>query len=72
MTKPIHFEQSISELEAIVAQLEQGELSLEDSLKQFEKGITAVRHCQTLLKKAEKKIELLSVTSVDMDTQSDD
>ncbi|WP_370446994.1 exodeoxyribonuclease VII small subunit [Legionella feeleii] len=37
MTKPIHFEKTMIELEEIVMQLEKGELSLEDSLKQFEK-----------------------------------
>jgi len=63
MTKPIHFEKSIAELEAIVMQLEKGELSLEDSLKQFEKGITLARACQETLSQAEQKIELLSATN---------
>ncbi|MDP3562013.1 MAG: exodeoxyribonuclease VII small subunit [Legionellaceae bacterium] len=61
MTKPIQFETSIAELEAIVMQLEKGELSLEDSLKQFEKGITLARTCQETLNNAEQKIELLSI-----------
>ncbi len=60
MTKPVHFEKSIAELEAIVMQLEKGELSLEDSLKQFEKGITLARKCQETLNKAEQTIETLS------------
>ncbi|MDP3705174.1 MAG: exodeoxyribonuclease VII small subunit [Legionellaceae bacterium] len=63
MTKPIPFEQSIAELEAIVMQLEKGELSLDDSLKQFEKGITLARTCQETLNQAEQKIELLSTTN---------
>lgn len=60
MTKTIHFEKSISELESIVMQLEKGELSLEDSLKQFEKGITLARKCEDTLNKAEQKIEMLA------------
>ena len=60
MTKPIHFEQSFTELETIVSQLEKGELSLEDALKQFEKGIQLAQKCQTLLNEAEQKIELLT------------
>lgn len=60
MTKPIPFETSIQELETIVNQLEKGELSLEDSLKQFEKGITLVRSCQETLNQAEQRIEYIS------------
>ena len=60
MNKGIHFEQSISELEEIVKQLEKGELSLDDSLKQFEKGIHLARCCQEVLNQAEQKIELLT------------
>ena len=60
MSKTIHFEQSITELETIVGQLEKGELPLEDSLKQFEKGIQLAQKCQTILTQAEQKIEMLS------------
>lgn len=62
MTKKINFEQSIDELEQIVNQLEKGELSLDESLKQFEKGIGLARRCQDVLTKAEQKIETLSQT----------
>ena len=62
MTKPIHFEKSIAELQDIVSQLEKGELSLESSLKQFEKGITIARKCQDILSQAEQKVELLTAT----------
>lgn len=72
MTKTIHFEKSISELEAIVIQLEKGELSLENSLKQFEKGITLARKCEDTLNKAEQKIELLSAIKTTDDGHSDD
>ena len=59
-TKVIHFEQSIEELEHIVGQLEKGELPLEDSLKQFEKGINLAQKCQKILNQAEQKIEMLT------------
>ena len=62
MTKPIQFEKSMTELQTIVMQLEKGELSLEESLKQFEKGITLARKCQDVLNQAEQKIEILSAT----------
>ncbi len=60
MTKPAQFEKSLTDLESIVKALEKGELSLDDALKQFEKGIVLARNCQTLLAQAEQKIEQLS------------
>jgi exodeoxyribonuclease VII small subunit len=72
MIKPIHFEKSIAELEAIVTQLEKGELSLEDALKQFEKGITLARKCQETLNQAEQKIELLSAATTSTDGNTDE
>lgn len=54
-----NFEQALTELEAIVERMEKGELTLEDSLAQFERGITLARSCQEALKKAEQKVELL-------------
>ena len=72
MTKPIHFEKSIAELEAIVTQLEKGELSLEDSLKQFEQGIILARKCQETLNQAEQKIEMLSAVSTSTDGTTDE
>lgn len=53
------FETSLAELEAIVEKLEQGDLSLDDSLKQFERGVQLTRACQTALKQAEQKVEIL-------------
>ena len=72
VTKPVHFEKSIAELQAIVTQLEKGELSLEMSLKQFEKGITIVRQCQDILTQAEQKVEKLSATKPSMPGNSND
>jgi exodeoxyribonuclease VII small subunit len=72
MTKPVHFEKSIAELETIVMQLEKGELSLDESLKQFEKGISLARKCEETLTKAEQKIEGLSAIKTPMDDAIDD
>ena len=54
------FEEGIAELEAIVAQLEGGELSLEKSLALFEKGTAKLKKLTAILDEAEKKIEVLS------------
>lgn len=54
------FEQALSELEALVERMEQGELSLEQSLKDFERGIELTRACQGALKEAEQKVHLLT------------
>lgn len=53
------YEQALEELERIVAELEQGQLSLEDSLSKFERGIALVRLCDRKLKSAEMKVEKL-------------
>lgn len=53
------FEKDLEALEGIVAALEEGGLSLDDALKQFESGITLARRCEKALSNAEKKIEVL-------------
>lgn len=53
------FEFALEELEQIVEQLESGELSLEDSLSAFEKGVGLVKLCNQKLNEVEKKIEML-------------
>lgn len=53
------FEAALEQLEELVASMEDGELSLEDSLKAFEKGIKLTRECQTALKNAEQKVHVL-------------
>jgi exodeoxyribonuclease VII small subunit len=53
------FEKSLKELEALVTKMEQGNLSLEESLQQFERGIQLTRNCQQALKEAEQKVEIL-------------
>jgi exodeoxyribonuclease VII small subunit len=54
------FEAALAELEAIVQRLEQGELPLEESLRQFERGVVLTRSCQKALLQAEEKIRVLS------------
>ncbi|HAJ76583.1 MAG TPA: exodeoxyribonuclease VII small subunit [Gammaproteobacteria bacterium] len=53
------FEQALEDLEELVSAMEQGDLSLEDSLQAFEKGIKLTRECQTALKNAEQKVQVL-------------
>ena len=53
------FEAALEELEELVSSMEDGELSLEESLGAFEKGIKLTRECQTALKNAEQKVQVL-------------
>jgi exodeoxyribonuclease VII small subunit len=57
--KPKTFESSLEELERIVRDLEQGDLSLEKSLELFEQGVKLSRDCQERLNEAERRIEIL-------------
>jgi len=53
------FEQSLTELEALVTKLEQGDVPLEEALKTFERGVALTRQCQTALRTAQQKVEVL-------------
>ena len=53
------FETALNELETLVERMEGGEASLEDSLKDFERGIELTRSCQAALTEAEQKVEIL-------------
>ena len=55
----VNFDKALDELESIVEDLESGDLSLEDSLKSFEKGIKLARKCQEQLSKAELQVQKL-------------
>ncbi|MBB6342385.1 exodeoxyribonuclease VII small subunit [Pseudomonas fluvialis] len=55
----LDFEQSLSELQALVERLESGELPLEESLSAFEQGIRLTRDCQSALTQAEQKVQIL-------------
>ncbi|WJW76231.1 exodeoxyribonuclease VII small subunit [Thiohalobacter sp. IOR34] len=56
---PPDFEKTLAELEALVEKMEQGDMSLEESLKSFERGIQLTRSCQQALQAAEQKVEQL-------------
>jgi exodeoxyribonuclease VII small subunit len=57
------FEDSLAELEKLVNQLEQGDISLEDSLMSFERGVNLTRTCQKALQEAEQKVQILIETN---------
>jgi len=57
--KSVNLEKALSELEKLVEEMEQGNLSLEESLKRFEKGIALTSDCQETLQKAELKVQEL-------------
>ena len=54
----MNFETALAQLNTLVEQMEKGGLSLEQSLESYEQGLSLVRHCQTLLKNAEQKIQI--------------
>jgi exodeoxyribonuclease VII small subunit len=57
--KPVDFEAAMRDLEEIVERLEHGDLPLEESLAAFERAVTLTRGCQTALKEAEQRVEIL-------------
>ncbi len=60
LTPEVHFEAALEELERLVARMEGGDLSLDESLKAFERGIVLTRQCSTALKEAELKVQTLT------------
>ena len=60
MSKKFDFNQGIDELEEIVKKMESGDLSLEESLEYFSKGVALTKQCQSALNEAEQKIAVLS------------
>ena len=56
----IDFEKALAELEQLVETMEKGDLTLEDSLKHFERGVTLTRACQKALTEAEQKVRILT------------
>ena len=66
VTQP-DFEAAMVELEALVQRMEGGELSLEDSLKEFERGVVLTRLCQKSIKAAEQRVKLLSADGQESD-----
>lgn len=56
-TQELNFQESLKQLEQIVDRLESGELSLEESLAQFEKGVRLARRLQSILNRAERRVQ---------------
>jgi len=56
----LSFEEAIQELTNIVGKIEQGQIPLQDSLEQYEKGMALIKHCRGILQKAEKRIEKIT------------
>lgn len=54
------FESSLDELEQLVQKMEKGDLSLDDSLAAYERGVGLYRRCQAALEQAEQRVRLLS------------
>lgn len=66
------FEAALAELEKLVTVLEKGDLPLEKTLEQFERGIALTRRCQQELQQAEQKVEILLQNSADGQPQDFD
>jgi len=74
--KNLNFEKALAELEKLVDEMEQGNLSLEDSLKRFEKGIILSGECQQALQNAELKVKKLieengKLVEYDLETENE-
>jgi len=59
-TSKLTFEQAVKELTGIVGKIEQGEITLGDSLQQYEKGMALIKQCRKILQDAEKRIEKIA------------
>ncbi len=59
--KPLKFEEAVEQLEAIIEQIESGQVGLEESLARYEQGMKLIAQCRGVLAVAEKKIAELSV-----------
>ncbi|EEF80516.1 Exodeoxyribonuclease VII small subunit [Methylophaga thiooxydans] len=75
--KKLDYEAAVKELEELVERLEQGDISLEESLKLYERGVLLTRDCQESLQAAEQKVQMLLQQSgqsnlVDFDPESDE
>jgi exodeoxyribonuclease VII small subunit len=53
------FEEALQQLESLAEQIERGEIGLEESIKKYEEGMQLVKHCRTILAKAEHRLQQL-------------
>lgn len=72
-------EKSLAEINTLIEKMEQGELTLDQSLTHFERGITLVKHCQHILTEAEQKVQILiennkqeKLDNYDVENEDDD
>lgn len=65
----IDFEKRLAELETLVGQLESGDMSLEEALKAYERGIQLTRQCQAALDEAQKRIQAVSEKNGDISSE---
>lgn len=65
------FEKSLKEIESIQKKLEDGDLSLEESLRQFEKGSKLIKECRVALEKAEQRVQILTGEDGKLDSFKD-
>lgn len=63
------FEQSLTQLEAVVERMEQGDLPIEEALKAFEEGVKLTRECQDILQQTEQKVQVLVEQQGEMTTR---
>jgi exodeoxyribonuclease VII small subunit len=68
----VDFEAALEELEQLVERMETGELSLEESLKAFERGVVLTRDCQNALKDAELRVQALTETDAGLSLEDVD
>ena len=68
----VSFEQAIAELTAIVETIETGQVPLQQSLEQYEKGMGLISHCRAILLDAEKRIEEIAEDAGDEEEESDE
>lgn len=71
-SKTPDFEKSLEALEKILAEMESGKLSLDESLKAFERGVKLSAECQQALAEAEQRVSLLTETGEETDFTGDD
>ena len=67
----MRFEQAAEELEAIIEQIEQGEVELEDSLAAYQRGLALVKHCRSILDTAEEQVKELTVEEIEDSSEGD-
>jgi exodeoxyribonuclease VII small subunit len=70
-TLEISFEQAIEDLTGIVNKIETGQVSLAESLEQYEKGMAMIKHCRGILLDAEKRIEQIAENEEQEETDAD-